>query len=121
MPKVMCVNASVRRYADGVYSVLAGKEVARALAVMSLKADDCTADLAGVTPKHLDTLRGWIARFERKYPVVGKARAWSVTSIQDKGARASAVRDDTLQLTGRHTQAPFEQGLTSQAKKLGPE
>ena len=63
--------------------MFAGKEVARALAVGSLKAEDCTANLEGVTPGQLDTLRQWIAMFERKHPLVGKARAQSA----DKRAR----------------------------------
>ena len=62
------------RCAEGGYAIFAGKEVSRALAVMSLKAEDCTADLEGVTPKQLDTLGEWVAKFEKKYRVVGKAR-----------------------------------------------
>ena len=49
---------------------------------MSLKAEDCTADLEGVTPKQLDTLGEWVAKFEKKYRVVGKARAPHAISRQ---------------------------------------
>ena len=54
------------------YHVLAGKEVARALALMSLKPEDCTSDLTGLTEKQLQTLKQWEERYHRQYPVVGK-------------------------------------------------
>ena len=58
--------------AGGGYEVFAGKEVARALAIMSLKAEDCTANLEGVTEKQLGTLKEWEDKFHTKYPVVGE-------------------------------------------------
>ena len=58
--------------AGGGYEVFAGKEVARALAVMSLKAEDCTSNLEGVTEKQLGTLKEWEDKFLTKYPVVGE-------------------------------------------------
>ena len=60
--------------AGGGYAIFAGREVARALAVMSLDPKACTASLADVTPKQHDTLREWVAKFEKKYKVVGQAR-----------------------------------------------
>lgn len=42
---------------------------------MSLDVKDCTADLGGVSPKQLDTLGEWVAKFEKKYKVVGQARS----------------------------------------------
>ncbi len=54
------------------YHVLAGKEVARALALMSLKPEDCTSDLTGLTEKQLQTLKQWEERYQKQYPVVGK-------------------------------------------------
>jgi hypothetical protein len=62
-------------HAGGGYAHFAGREVARALAVMSLDPKDCSADLAGVTPKQRETLGDWVAKFEKKYKVVGQARA----------------------------------------------
>jgi len=56
----------------GGYEVFAGKEVARALAIMSLKAEDCTDNLEGVTEKQMGTLKEWEDKFRVKYPVVGE-------------------------------------------------
>lgn len=52
--------------------MFAGKEVARALAIMSLKAEDCTDNLEGVTEKQMGTLKEWEDKFRVKYPVVGE-------------------------------------------------
>lgn len=52
--------------------MFAGKEIAKALATMSLKPEDCTPDLKGVTEKQLQTLADWEAKFAEKYPKVGK-------------------------------------------------
>ncbi len=41
---------------------------------MSLDVKDCTADLDGVSPKQLETLGEWVAKFEKKYKVVGQVR-----------------------------------------------
>ena len=57
------------------YSVFAGREAARALAKMSLREEDCCADLADLTKREQDTLRDWEERLLDKYSVVGQARA----------------------------------------------
>ena len=55
------------------YHIFAGKEAARALALMSLKCEDCTDDLAGLTDSQLSTLADWERKYtEKGYPVVGK-------------------------------------------------
>ncbi len=56
------------------YSVFAGREAARALAKMSLREEDCVADLEGLTQRERDTLRDWEERLLDKYSVVGQAR-----------------------------------------------
>ena len=56
----------------GAYAIYAGKEVARALGLMSLKAEDCTAELDGLTEKQLETLGDWETKFRGKYPIVGQ-------------------------------------------------
>lgn len=56
---------------DGIYP-FAGKEVARAFALISTDVKDCCADLAGLGPVELDALREWEAKFNSKYPIVGK-------------------------------------------------
>lgn len=59
------------RTCAGVYP-FAGKECARALALMSTEEADCHGDLEGLGYTELDILRDWEAKFYFKYPVVGK-------------------------------------------------
>ncbi|GFH09880.1 protease do-like chloroplastic-like, partial [Haematococcus lacustris] len=54
---------------EGVYP-FAGKECARALALMSTELSDCTADLADLGYTELQNLREWEAKFSFKYPTV---------------------------------------------------
>jgi hypothetical protein len=54
--------------------VFAGKEVSRALGLMSLEADDCCGELADLTPRQLEVLDEWVAKFRGKYHVVGRVR-----------------------------------------------
>ena len=55
------------------YHVFAGKEVARALALMSLQDSDCTDDLSDLTEEQLEILADWERKYNDKgYPVVGK-------------------------------------------------
>jgi hypothetical protein len=56
----------------GGYAVFAGKEVSRALGLMSLEADDCCGELADLTPRQLEVLDEWVAKFRGKYHVVGR-------------------------------------------------
>jgi membrane-associated progesterone receptor component len=56
----------------GGYAVFAGKEVSRALGLMSLDADDCCGELADLTPRQLEVLDEWVAKFRGKYHVVGR-------------------------------------------------
>lgn len=68
-PRVL-LTASPFHHA-GIYP-FAGKEVARAFALISTDVKDCCADLAGLGPVELDALREWEAKFNSKYPIVGK-------------------------------------------------
>ena len=54
----------------GIYP-FAGKECARALALMSTEEKDCNGNLEGLGFTELDILRDWEAKFHIKYPVVG--------------------------------------------------
>lgn len=54
--------------------MFAGKEVSRALGLMSLEADDCCGELADLTPRQLEVLDEWVAKFRGKYHVVGRVR-----------------------------------------------
>lgn len=58
--------------AGGGYAAFAGKEVSRALGLMSLKEEDCCGELADLTPRQLEVLDEWVAKFRDKYHVVGK-------------------------------------------------
>jgi len=51
--------------------VFAGKECARALALMSTSAADCSADLSGLSDEKLQILGDWERKFQSKYTVVG--------------------------------------------------
>ena len=68
--------------------MFAGREVARALAVMSLKEEDCTDDLQGVSDKQMGVLQDWEEKFKIKYEVVGKV---SLTGNKHTTAKASPV------------------------------
>eukprot|EP00193_Tetraselmis_chui_P009978 CAMPEP_0177784458 /NCGR_PEP_ID=MMETSP0491_2-20121128/19720_1 /TAXON_ID=63592 /ORGANISM="Tetraselmis chuii, Strain PLY429" /LENGTH=172 /DNA_ID=CAMNT_0019305243 /DNA_START=111 /DNA_END=630 /DNA_ORIENTATION=- len=48
----------------------AGKEIARALAKMSVRPEDCTSDLSGLTEEELEVLADWEAKFT-KYQLWG--------------------------------------------------
>jgi membrane-associated progesterone receptor component len=69
-PAAACAAACCRAPA-GIYP-FAGKEVARAFALISTDVKDCSADLSGLGPVELDALREWEAKFNSKYPIVGR-------------------------------------------------
>jgi membrane-associated progesterone receptor component len=56
----------------GPYKHLAGKDGSRALALMSLKAEDATDDLTGLTEDSLAVLDDWAKKLYEKYPTVGR-------------------------------------------------
>lgn len=56
---------------DGIYP-FAGRECARAFALVSTDVSDCVADISGLAPLELDNLREWKAKFDFKYPKVGR-------------------------------------------------
>jgi len=55
------------------YNCLAGRDASRALAIMSLKAEDCVSDLSGLTDEEKKVLDDWFIHMKDKkgYPVVG--------------------------------------------------
>jgi membrane-associated progesterone receptor component len=55
----------------GIYP-FAGHEVARAFALTSTELSDCTDNLEGLGAMELDNLKEWEAKFNWKYPVVGR-------------------------------------------------
>lgn len=56
---------------DGVYP-FAGRECARALALLSTETSDCNDNLEGMSYTELETLRDWKAKFTTKYPIIGR-------------------------------------------------
>lgn len=59
---------------DGIYP-FAGRECARAFALVSTDVADCVADVGGLAPLEIDNLREWKAKFDFKYPKVGRVVA----------------------------------------------
>lgn len=55
----------------GIYP-FAGREVARAFALISTNVADCNDDLTGLGAMELDALSDWEAKFNSKYPIVGR-------------------------------------------------
>lgn len=55
----------------GVYP-FAGKECARALALMSTEPADCCDRCDDLSQPEKDTLRDWRGRFTTKYPIIGR-------------------------------------------------
>jgi len=56
----------------GSYHVFAGRECARALALMKIDAEYCDDEMEGLEEKSLKILDDWIKKFDGKYTVVGK-------------------------------------------------
>ncbi|KAL3138698.1 hypothetical protein ABBQ32_006452 [Trebouxia sp. C0010 RCD-2024] len=59
---------------DGVYP-FAGRECARAFAMVSTEVDDCNDNLEDMSPAELDSLQDWEGRFYSKYPIVGQIKS----------------------------------------------
>jgi membrane-associated progesterone receptor component len=62
----------------GTYHVYAGREAARALAKMSLSAEECTGEISDLDEKEMITLEKWEAKFSAKYKVVGQVRRFNL-------------------------------------------
>ncbi|KAG1672274.1 hypothetical protein FOA52_004288 [Chlamydomonas sp. UWO 241] len=56
---------------DGCYP-FAGRECARAFALLSTETDDCNDDLSGLSPSELSNLSDWRGKFNSKYPILGR-------------------------------------------------
>lgn len=54
------------------YAVFAGKEVSRCLGKMLISDEEANAGWDDLTAEQMQTLNEWDAKFESKYPVVGK-------------------------------------------------
>ena len=56
----------------GPYNCFAGIDCSRALAKVSLDPKDLTADVSDLYASERDVLNDWVAKFESKYPYVGR-------------------------------------------------
>ncbi|EAY89797.1 hypothetical protein EE612_017101 [Oryza sativa] len=56
---------------QGPYSLFAGRDATRALALMSFDPIDLTGDLDGLGPDELEVLQDWEDKFKERYPTVG--------------------------------------------------
>lgn len=56
----------------GPYNCFAGIDCSRALAKVSLDEKDLNADCADLFASERDVLNDWVAKFEAKYPCVGR-------------------------------------------------
>jgi len=71
--RVLDVTAGNEYYGpEGPYKLMAGKDASYAFAMMSLKAEDAHANLAGVPEEHLKILDDWYDKLTKKYPTVGR-------------------------------------------------
>ncbi|TVU47256.1 hypothetical protein EJB05_06849 [Eragrostis curvula] len=68
---------------QGPYSLFAGRDATRALALMSFDPNDLTGDLEGLSPDELEVLQDWEEKFKERYPRVGHLAADS----NQKGAQ----------------------------------
>lgn len=71
---------------QGPYSLFAGRDASRALALMSFDLNDLTGDLEGLSPDELEVLQDWEEKFKERYPVVGH--------LPRENATAGAQPDD---------------------------
>lgn len=59
---------------DGIYP-FAGRECARAFALLSTDTKDCVDNIDGLDKMELDNLRDWQEKFYTKYKLVGEVTA----------------------------------------------
>jgi len=74
----------------GSYAAMAGKEVARTLATMSMEEDDLTShQIRDLTEEQWEELFSWIDKYQDKYPLVGRLTDWQPgVSLEEINARS---------------------------------
>ena len=97
MDRVSIVTSPLPHYlmpslAGGSYHVFAGRECARALALMKLEAEFCNDDLEDLEEKNLKILDDWIKRFNDKYAIVGKVCAFMDRTMCSNCCRCQIVK-----------------------------
>ncbi|CAM0872960.1 unnamed protein product [Alopecurus aequalis] len=71
---------------QGPYSLFAGRDASRALALMSFDHNDLTGDLEGLSPDELEVLQDWEEKFKERYPMVGHLPSDDATAGDQKGS-----------------------------------
>ena len=56
----------------GPYNCFTGRDASRAFALTSTDPKDCVADLDGLTPGQLESLKDWEGSLQFKYDIVGR-------------------------------------------------
>ncbi|KAL5218601.1 hypothetical protein ABZP36_019285 [Zizania latifolia] len=64
---------------QGPYSLFAGRDASRALALMSFDPIDLTGDLEGIGPDEIEVLQDWEDKFKERYPKVGHLASENAT------------------------------------------
>lgn len=72
---------------QGPYSLFAGRDASRALALMSFDPNDLTGDLEGLSPDEMEVLQDWEDKFKERYPVVGRLPSEKATVGDQNGAQ----------------------------------
>lgn len=57
-----------------IHLVFAGKDASRALALSSLKPEDCRPDWEDLAAKEKQVLNDWFTFFSKRYNIVGQVR-----------------------------------------------
>ena len=85
--------------------MFAGKECARALALMSTDATDCRADVSDLPADKHTVLRDWQRKFMGKYKVVGalQGAAWDTGLVNQANAEVAAREEAQVQPKGHNT------------------
>ncbi|KAI4192202.1 MAG: hypothetical protein LQ346_004425 [Caloplaca aetnensis] len=74
MGTVFDVSGNTAYAPEGAYHIFAGKDASRALALSSLRAEDCRPDWDDLADKEKQVLNDWFTFFSKRYNIVGQVR-----------------------------------------------
>lgn len=74
-PHIGLLIRSIRLANYFPHAVFAGKDPSRALALSSLKAEDCRSDWEDLADKEKQVLNDWFTFFSKRYNIVGQVRS----------------------------------------------
>ncbi|KAL8771103.1 MAG: hypothetical protein Q9209_003274 [Squamulea sp. 1 TL-2023] len=72
---VFDVSGNTAYAPEGSYHIFAGKDASRALALSSLKAEDCRPDWEDLADDKKKVLDDWFTFFSKRYNIVGQVRS----------------------------------------------